>query len=173
VQVALWISAFEILAHPGKAGRSDLGSVIRLIDNNSGPLTELSERRYRIAIGKNKRYSVSLAGKLYKRLYDARNMFLHGNPLSTTSLRASDSPKAKLLTMAAPLLYMRALRAVLRVESEKEWDDLAIQEFADYTNADEALLVVVGKKDDPNEMRARFEQARASRPLRPREDRRR
>lgn len=94
--VALWISAFEILAHDGHV---DLKSVIDLLAR-----VKWDHKRLRAA-DRSIRYKGALstngAGELYKRLYDARNAFLHGNPVSIETLGLPSGRHA--LQFAAPL----------------------------------------------------------------------
>jgi hypothetical protein len=74
--VALWVSAFEILAHPGgdkEVGLSQVHAVLagRHSSAKRNPL-ERSDRKLRQSI--------------YEKLYRARNDYLHGNPVTDNRL---------------------------------------------------------------------------------------
>jgi hypothetical protein len=110
VSVALWVSAFEILVHPGKNGKSDLPAVLALLSKAQFKDRVLKRRR-KITYRKQTR-SGNVVEYLYWQLYDARNDFLHGNPV-TPNDALYKSPKHQgrvtLLNHLAPLLYQVAL----------------------------------------------------------------
>jgi hypothetical protein len=110
-QCALWISAFEILAHhhSGK-DRANFGFVRDLLEARPFIDRRIRPRRYRISYG-GKRENVALPTKLYKLLYDVRNDFLHGNAVTRSSLLLPWS--GRFLGEFAPLLYRCALRNFL------------------------------------------------------------
>jgi hypothetical protein len=107
--VSLWISAFEILMHPGGAGRANLDKVFEIIERTrwaipaSGQLAHDTGGRIKV-----KR---SLASWLYQVLYECRNDFLHGNPVERSNLVLS-APQRTIFEYAAPL-YRIALTAFL------------------------------------------------------------
>lgn len=107
--VSLWISAFEILAHPGGAGRANPDKVFEIIERTpwaiptSGQLAHDTGGRIKV-----KR---SLASWLYQVLYECRNNFLHGNPVESRNLVLS-TPQRTIFEYAAPL-YRIALTAFL------------------------------------------------------------
>jgi len=74
-----------------------------------------------------KEYRVNLPQRLYKELYDTRNEFLHGNPISTNRLhpfRQKDKPG---ITRFAPLLYKIALLSYLdKYKDKKTGKDTAL-----------------------------------------------
>jgi hypothetical protein len=110
VSVALWVSAFEILVHPGKNGKSDLPAVLALV-SKARFNDRVLKRRRRITY-RNQTLSGNAAEFLYWRLYMARNDFLHGNPV-TPNDALYKTPKQKgratLLNHLAPLLYQVVL----------------------------------------------------------------
>jgi hypothetical protein len=108
-QCGLWISAFEILAH-FEHGRANLANVFALLDMKRFHMRQLNARRYRVRYG-GQRLSVTLAHKLYERLYRVRNDFLHGNPVTVKSLQIAQS--GRFIGHFAPLLYRFALRNFL------------------------------------------------------------
>ncbi len=108
-QCGLWISAFEILAH-FEHGRANLANVFALFDRKRFHMRRLNARRFRVRYG-GQRLSVTLAHKLYERLYRVRNDFLHGNPVTVKSLQIARS--GRFIGHFAPLLYRFALRNFL------------------------------------------------------------
>jgi hypothetical protein len=76
--VALWVSAFEILAHNG---HSDLGRVLALLSQVNWRSEKMTIAN-RLISHKKKTIQTNVAGGVYKVLYDARNKFLHGEPVT-------------------------------------------------------------------------------------------
>jgi hypothetical protein len=115
-QIGLWVSAFEILAHTGAGGRSDLGKVIDLIDRAPWHIKACRLKLYGILKkGKAVRRGV-LGTKLYRMLYDLRNDFLHGNPITRSDLtHRRRLPTVSWAAYAAPL-YRVALASFLEAE---------------------------------------------------------
>jgi hypothetical protein len=103
--VSLWVSAFEILAHP-RIGRSGLFQVYDLLGKAPWHDKKLAQRKYRAHISSNKLKQKSaplrsLPCWLYGELYHARNDFLHGNPIRQNKLRVRDL-KAKTVYILTP-----------------------------------------------------------------------
>lgn len=77
--VSLWVSAFEILVHPGGSGKANREKVFELIERTrwaipaSGQLTHDT--------GNKTKVKRTLASWLIQSLYECRNDFLHGNPV--------------------------------------------------------------------------------------------
>lgn len=119
--VSLWVSALEILVHPGGATEVKRKDVINHVDKAHWERSELSERRY-IVRGESlaKR---TLAAWLCDRLYDCRNDFLHGNPVDRDSIRLSHTNRS-IFQYAAPL-YRIALAETLELEFDKPQPSLA------------------------------------------------
>ncbi|MSQ48357.1 MAG: hypothetical protein EXR78_08260 [Deltaproteobacteria bacterium] len=116
-RIVLWVSAFEILAHPGgKGGRADLEKVLDLLSQASWIERRLKDRKFRIPFS-NKKREATLGEKLYKQLYDARNNFAHGNPVNIHSIFPFKKKKLPQLNSIAPLLYRAALGAHLNLGS--------------------------------------------------------
>jgi hypothetical protein len=99
--VALWVSAFEILAHDGR--RSDFRRVLSLL-NHVQWLNQKLEIKDR-TVGKDKRISTNLAGSIYDRLYIARNHFLHGDLVTAQTLML-DKCRKHVHLFAAPLFRL-------------------------------------------------------------------
>ncbi len=116
VNLALWVSAFEILAHPGK-GRVDLGKVISQLSNFQWKHKSLTMRRYRVMTyrkkGKIIRENGNFSQVVYKNLYDARNSFLHGNAVNNKVLHVRGDKKSLPLYAVIPIIYRTALHVFL------------------------------------------------------------
>jgi hypothetical protein len=114
--IVLWVSAFEVLAHPGGNGQANLRRVFDLIETVQWgqPLSRF--RRFNTG-GRNFRARRTLASWLYGELYIARNDFVHGNPVSRRTLVLKGS-KRNLFDYAGPL-YRLALTAFLRLSFTK------------------------------------------------------
>jgi hypothetical protein len=82
--LALWVSAYEILAHPGGNGRSDFSTVTAELEKVRWRNSKLSEKVYTID-GKSSQRA-QLAAWVCKKVYDLRNDFLHGNDVDATAL---------------------------------------------------------------------------------------
>lgn len=104
---SLWVSALEILSHPQK-GNANLLTVLNLLGEYKWSNKELKRKSYVIKYKGNKK-RFNLSQKLYKELYDTRNAFLHGNPVSLNRLKPFKMKNACLITDFAPLLYKIAL----------------------------------------------------------------
>ena len=114
-QCALWISAFEILAHHHSGrDRANFAFVKELLEARPYIDRQIRPRRYRRTFWRNgnrRTENVSLPTKLYSLLYQARNDFLHGNPVTRSSLLLPWS--GRFMGDFAPLLYRCALRNFL------------------------------------------------------------
>lgn len=106
--VALWVSAFEILAHDGN--RADFGRVLSLLGRVHWLSPKLNAQDRQVTY-RRKIIQTNLAGSIYERLYNARNAFLHGNPVTVETLKLERSGK-QLHWFAAPLFRL-ALTAFL------------------------------------------------------------
>ena len=119
--VALWVSAFEILAHPGM-GRVNRWAVYDLLDRAEWRNKKNQGRYFRLKDRKG--YSMRARPcRVYERLYGMRNDFIHGNPFDQMSrVFATDGI---ILHKAAAPLYRMALAAAMELRLErKEPDDL-------------------------------------------------
>lgn len=104
---ALWVSAFEILAHDGK---SSSRKVLNLLAKVAWHHRELEEHERDARAGTTP-VKTNLAGEIYLALNRARNDFLHGNEISVSTILYGRS-KRNVLNFAAPL-YRMALTAYL------------------------------------------------------------
>jgi hypothetical protein len=81
--LALWVSAYEILAHPGGTGQSNFGTVCALLESVKWLDPKLAAATY--AIPGKQPQTKQLATWICKRVYDLRNDFLHGNDVEALS----------------------------------------------------------------------------------------
>lgn len=112
--VGLWISAFEILAHPGPngdVGFRDIYQMLKSIHWRDADLTTLHHDAYD---GKGKTALNALPCWIYGELFRARNDFMHGRPVALDRLVVSSSGQ-NLYNFAAPL-YRACLVAFLGLD---------------------------------------------------------
>jgi hypothetical protein len=136
VSASLWVSAFEILSHP-KKGNANLKTVLDLMGKYDWLHKDLRRRSYVVKY-RDEKYQVNLSQKLYKELYDTRNAFLHGNPVTSNRLMPFGEKDAQSITRYAPLLYKVVLisfldqfntrRKVKRIDRLKEYARKSITE---------------------------------------------
>jgi len=107
VGVSLWVSAFEILAHPWRAN-ANLGTVLDLLERAEWLNRDLASRRYRVRY-RNRPRQVNYVQHLYAGLYSARCDYLHGNPVTPRSLFPDHRGEGPTLLHIAPLIYRAAL----------------------------------------------------------------
>lgn len=100
--IALWVSAFEILIHPGGNGQANRDKVFDLIEHAPWQLPASGDRNYETGGKKQKRTAASW---LYQQLYEQRCAFLHGNPVRPEDLLLPISRRIA-FQFAAPLFRM-------------------------------------------------------------------
>lgn len=123
--LALWVSAFEILAHPGGSGKADLLKVYELLEKAPYEIRSVSNALYAAYDNRNKQTAPkrNLACWLYGEIYQARNDFLHGNPLPPDRLLINASGRH--LLSYAPPLFRLALAATLDIRWTKPQPPIA------------------------------------------------
>lgn len=111
---ALWVSAFESLAHPGPGKMVGYKNVVELIGRRVLSDSKMS-RKVRMKVGVKNKKSVFLAlntsQRLYIQLYRARNAFLHGNRLSLDTFIPQNLGSGIRLLDTAPVIFHAALEA--------------------------------------------------------------
>lgn len=113
-RIALWVSAFEVLVHPGEGkGQANIEKVKNLLEKASWHNERLEKLDYHIRINGNET-NVNLVQGLYGELYDARNDFLHGNAVARSRLFCFCNEKRRSLIEIAPVIYKVALSCSLR-----------------------------------------------------------
>lgn len=117
--ISLWVSAFEILSHP-RVEIASVMTVYRLFEGVHYCDRSVGRRRYAAYIpqrekSKRKRAGLPLRHPLpcwiYGKLYQARNNFLHGNPIPKNALSPKGTKNG--LFWLAPCLYRLALTGFL------------------------------------------------------------
>lgn len=110
--VALWVSAFEILVHPGPGGTANQWEVYKLLEKMPWKMRENRMRNLKCRARQKGSFDRRpLPSWLYHQLNDARNDFLHGNPINKRRLLLP-GPNRILVDFAAPL-YRMALTSFL------------------------------------------------------------
>ncbi|MGB8278916.1 MAG: hypothetical protein WCF20_13420 [Methylovirgula sp.] len=105
--LALWVSAYEILAHPGGMGRSNFSTVSATLESVKWRDARLAAASHTIS-GKTPQQK-QLATWICKKVYDLRNDFLHGNDVEAPALRIN----GKEIIDFAACLYRLALTGFL------------------------------------------------------------
>lgn len=153
-QIALWVSAFEVLVRPRR--RANLAAVLDLLANYDWPDGPLKAMRYKIKINATTTLRANAAQKAYARIYRARNRFLHGEPFNSRTMvprhaRGGSAPGDATVNLPtiAPLLYRSALVAYLSERhrlptnlTDLRWID---QAFDDHSN-EEMMCKLLGLK---------------------------
>jgi hypothetical protein len=76
--------------------------------------SKLTTRRYKVRADRKTMRRATLVERIYDDLYNARNAFLHGNPVSARTLRFDRRGDRPSLVTLAPALYHGALLAFLQ-----------------------------------------------------------
>jgi hypothetical protein len=139
---SLWVSAFEILSHPRK-GKSDLLSVLNLLGKYGWAQKQVARKVYKVK-HKTGVLKVNIVQMLYKQLYETRNDFLHGNPVTLSRLHPFRNKKIHPITRFAPLIYKVALLAFLGQFKERprklDWQNLEMSKLLAEDGLCEAIL---------------------------------
>lgn len=148
IRIGLWVSAIEILCHPG-TGKINIGMIIQELGNISWQNALLNKRSYSITIGQIK-MRVNFLQRLYKRLYDVRNSFFHGNRISRTSPYFKKRRLSGDLEINGLLIYSALLRE--RLEAIDKYRSRSngrhMFQFAfDRSDLAEALLAVARQRN--------------------------
>ena len=128
-RIIQWISAFEILVHPG-SGRVSSRDVVKLINRINWPkIRELRDGRWerRPACLAHKHYSYEYqsgrktvkvregaASHFYRQLYDLRNALAHGNRTSLRQFRVFRKLTHWRVDVPCPLLFRECIIERLR-----------------------------------------------------------
>ena len=115
--MALWVSAIEILAHPGE-GKSGLLAVYDLLEKATWHLTACKEARHACMAPPTARRPRIIACYIYSRMNSARNDYLHVNRVSNVQL--NNAPYGRFLPDYAAVLYRMALTGFLGLQFEEK-----------------------------------------------------
>jgi len=139
-RIALWVSAFEVLCHPG--GGVNKRHVQMVLANTPFSEKGLSSTRFSVKHGGTK-FRATLPEALYDDLYWARNQFLHGMPVRRAMLRYRQSKGYAELTDVAPVLFNAALVSQLnslRVPgAPMDFNNVTIRTIAKYMKSQEGI----------------------------------
>lgn len=127
--LALWVSAFEILTHPGGKRRASESTVFAAFDKVQWTDKALSDAKYWTRGAMR-----TLACHVYDRVYSLRNDFLHGNDVDESHLVVGKDER--LMIDYAAVLYRLALTGVLQLtftEVKPSWDEP--EKLAQYISA--------------------------------------
>jgi hypothetical protein len=143
VRLAQWVSAFEILARPKNKNVRQIDT-LNLINQFTLESKRLRNKRYVIfKINKKGALRGTLPQKLCHFVYEARNDFLHGNPVSSKHIYPWHNTKTYPLNFFAPLLYKLMLICFLKIYPTKSIYEIASDDFEQFKSIrglEEALL---------------------------------
>jgi hypothetical protein len=123
--LALWVSAYEILAHPGGRAESNFQTVSAVLEKVKWREPGLSAASHTIP-GKTPK-KVMLATWICKQLYDLRNTFLHGNDIDPEKQLKLNG---KVIIDFAPCIYRLLLTGFLDLHWDEPTPDISETEAA-------------------------------------------
>lgn len=134
--LSLWVSAFEILIHPGAAGTANRQRVLNLIKTIPWQGRLLQEETHSVDFGRGRIEKVSLANALYFKMNSLRNDFLHGNPVGPTDFRL---PNETMIPSFPAAIFRMALSKMLSDPEKVTSDDVisglkSREEYAKHLN---------------------------------------
>ena len=110
--LAIWVSAFEILVHPGEGENSPIRSkVCDLLENKVKWISKDCTKLYQVTLRKYSKDCIP-ACRIYLKINDIRNDFLHGNAVSRDTLMLGECS----VFQYAATLFRMALTGFLPVE---------------------------------------------------------
>lgn len=139
--IALWVSAFEILVHPLQ-NKASFQEVLNFLGKAAWHNPKLAHRRFKITY-KGRTERVNLVKALYWQLYNARNDFLHGNRVTLRDLFVHKNRDLIDLTKVAPLLYAVAIRCFFEIYQKKKQGNIvevAFQKIYESSLLEKALI---------------------------------
>ena len=110
--VANWISAFEVLVHPGPEGTVGLFDVYRHLEAVGWTNSDCTSPTHPAHAARRPPQNRILACWIYGELYKARNDFAHGNPVDANRLRLKSG---RYLHYYASPMYRMALTGFLNL----------------------------------------------------------
>ncbi len=141
---SMWVSAFETLAHTGNW--TGIKQVLDLIEKRPLKVPRLQRGVLMNTKRKGTPRVMNVAQRLYVRLYQARNDFLHGNKIGIQTFIPSCLTEGVRLLDVAPLVYVAALEGALvrkarqtKKLSKKEKMAAHIREILSYKELEEGF----------------------------------
>jgi hypothetical protein len=126
-QIALWVSACEILAWADRQ-RADLLAVLDLLGRYPGNRTTM-RRRFRVTY-RGEVLRLNAPQRAYAYLYRARNDFLHGNPVTANAMFTLNRKNRVPLPRIAAVVYRTALASYLNKRYPME---ISLRDLSDRT----------------------------------------
>ena len=148
IQLSLWVSAHECLVHPGPNGHAGVNQVLALLGKMQWRRHALSVRRRHVLRNDKLTKPMTYVQHLYRRLNDARNNFLHGNPVGAKNAFLGPVSRELLSIQVAPLIYCAALEAMLTVRQPRKkrtTEEIVVAVFR-YNPLENALLITREKR---------------------------
>lgn len=142
-KIALWISALEIITHPGvqQITKEKVAENFLLFDFNDKKYFKW--KRYTRKTKKGTRY-ISLIEKPCYELYSARNNFLHGEPVSIGDLHIFKDKKRGRLDIVGIFLFRIALLIFLKKLFPDTNSDIPLDQksYSKWLNSEEGKGVI-------------------------------
>lgn len=127
--------------------------MIEVVNSVDWCVNELNLHNYSVRYGRNKCISTTFAGYLYEKLYQARNQFLHGNPIDYSQIllkteKSKEKPVPRNILFYLPIIYRAVLFKSLdnQAGSNSEFD-LRLSEKA-YAEALSRLMKAIQCHDN-------------------------
>ncbi|WP_104668423.1 hypothetical protein [Ensifer adhaerens] len=133
--ISLWVSAFEILVHPGGNGRANQDKVLEMLWEIEWLYSAMRDAVHSINFGGKRGVEQrTLPEYLYNRLYRLRNDYLHGNPVESRGFQM-DNGTSVLSYPAA--LYRMALASKVPPQDPITYEDVfskrrSVEEYGRY-----------------------------------------
>lgn len=157
--IALWVSAFEVLAS-SETRQVKLSDVLDLLGNSKLYTPNLYQKLYTIQFSLKNKSRGSLPKKLYNMLYLARHDFLHGNPVKLRNVFINGNVKYHPLTSAAPILYKLALQAFLPIPKLEKLGDYDMTGFVNVRNFEDAISALIKNRPQRKKRRPKVASTR-------------
>jgi hypothetical protein len=144
-KASLWVSAFEILAHP-RGELVNIDKVFELLGNFECKENKLKIKKYRKS--KKHKKGINFIQNLYKYLYKIRNDFLHGNSIKESCLYIfGNVSNSFFISSVAPLLYKVALLQFIKQSQKRRRFNIEdyLKEINCKNQLEEALLELIDK----------------------------
>ena len=146
-RIALWVSAFEVLFHPGKDQKVNFSIVANELGKYQLDRSRLRKKSYKLKYKINTKRKGNIIQTLLEKLYDSRNDFLHGNPFKSKQIFAKFRNNKISLIATAPLLYRVALSVFLDLvypkSSSSEFNSKKFSSFLLWEGYEKEFLQII------------------------------
>jgi hypothetical protein len=113
--IALWVSAHEILSHPGTGGEANFVAVTDLLKSAPWTNPQFTDPNYQVTSRRGTTRNVGFVSWLYHHIYQLRNDFLHGNKIDPTKMTIGT--RTHIVVDFAACLYRMAVASMLDIKS--------------------------------------------------------